>query len=416
MQNHSLRHLPDHVLVRDLHVLVGQDRGTTATLLAHIAEVDRRRLYAEFGYSSMFTYCLRELGFSGDMAAKRIRAARTSRRFPGILDAITDGRLHVTAVCLLTEPLRHLNGAEALELLVAAEHKTKEEIRVLLAERFPRPDLASSVRALPADAMKCVVPQVPEPVPVQDSSGDLLDGVLETGEPPALPASNPAGTNTPVRSSAATDTSMAASVSLHEPHERPSGRTAPLSPGRFALQLTMTAETREKLQHAQDLLAPGVPRNDLALLLDRALDALIEKIERRRFGATENPRTARPSKDPRHISASVRRVVTKRDRGQCTFVSDSGRRCDEKGDLDFDHILSFADGGASTASNLRLRCHAHNQLAAERRFGAGFMQEKRERARAMRGVARAKREHARADGQVAEAGEGSSLGTRRAVN
>jgi hypothetical protein len=36
-----------------------------------------------------------------------------------------------------------------------------------------------------------------------------------------------------------------------------------------------------------------------------------------------------------------------------------------------------ARGGAATVENLRLRCRAHNQLEAERMFGAGFMEEKR---------------------------------------
>ena len=34
-------------------------------------------------------------------------------------------------------------------------------------------------------------------------------------------------------------------------------------------------------------------------------------------------------------------------------------------------------GGETTVENVRLRCRAHNQLAADETFGAGFMQEKR---------------------------------------
>ena len=40
----SLTHLSDPTLLRDLTALVAQDRVTTATLLAHLAEVDARRL------------------------------------------------------------------------------------------------------------------------------------------------------------------------------------------------------------------------------------------------------------------------------------------------------------------------------------------------------------------------------------
>jgi Holliday junction resolvasome RuvABC DNA-binding subunit len=45
--------------------------------------------------------------------------------------------------------------------------------------------------------------------------------------------------------------------------------------------------------------------------------------------------------------------------------------------LEFDHIVPLAQGGQSTVENVRLLCHVHNQLVAERVYGAGFMEEKR---------------------------------------
>jgi 5-methylcytosine-specific restriction endonuclease McrA len=365
MPSYSLGHLKNHVLLRDLAALVTQDRATTATLLAHIAEVDARRLYADAAYSSMFDYCVRELGFSEDMAAKRIRAARTARRFPAIFTGIADGRLHVTGVCLITLPLKHLRGAAAAELITAVECKTKEEIQLMLAERFPQADVATRVRAV-AEPTRCVLSsQVLEPVEVQRPSSELLDCASERREDSSAPE-------------AATPMSSAVTIPT-EP--APSGRTAPLSPGRFSLQLTMSAETRGKMRRAEQLLGHAVPRGDLAQVLDRALDALIEKLERRRFGTTDSPRAARPSRSVRHVPAGVRRAVKARDGGQCTFESDSGRRCEERGDLEFDHIQPIAKGGETTVANLRLRCRAHNQLEAERAFGAGFMETKRARAR-----------------------------------
>ena len=64
MAGYSLAHVKDHVLLRDLTALTARDRATTALLLAHIAEVDTRRLYAAAGYSAMYHYCIRTLGFS----------------------------------------------------------------------------------------------------------------------------------------------------------------------------------------------------------------------------------------------------------------------------------------------------------------------------------------------------------------
>src|SRR5438477_5955878 len=96
--SYSLTHVQDSVLLRDLATLVFHDRVTTANLLAHIAEVDARRLYVPVGFSSMHAYCVQELGLSEDAAAKRIQAARVARRFPVFLTAVAEGRLHLTAV------------------------------------------------------------------------------------------------------------------------------------------------------------------------------------------------------------------------------------------------------------------------------------------------------------------------------
>ena len=93
----------------------------------------------------MFAHCLHELCLSEDSAYKRIQAARTAREFPVIFDALAEGRLHLSAVCLLAPYLKPEN-ADAL--LNAAAHKTKSEIEELLAERFPRSEVLALVQAI----------------------------------------------------------------------------------------------------------------------------------------------------------------------------------------------------------------------------------------------------------------------------
>src|SRR6266850_6967273 len=57
------------------------------------------------------------------------------------------------------------------------------------------------------------------------------------------------------------------------------------APERFLLQLTIGNATREKLHYAQALLSHAVPSGDLTQVLDRALDALIVGLEKRKLGA-----------------------------------------------------------------------------------------------------------------------------------
>ena len=325
--------LTDRSLTRGLATAIVQEGSATAVVLDHIAEFDARKLYRPAAYPSMFAYCLGVLHLSEDAAYKRIQAARAASRFPAIFDAVADGRLHLSAVCLLAP---HLTEDTALELLATATHKTKQEIEQVLAERFPRPDVAAHVQAIlsaplagPAEELQLAPGQVPPP------------------------------------------------IVCAQPEDRPCVK--PLAPQRFALQCTIDQETHDALRYAQELLGHELPSGDVAQVLSLALKALIPQLEKRRFSATTGPRPrpGRRSGNPRHVPAHVQRAVWERDQGQCTFVSESGQRCEERKFVELDHVQEVARGGEATVANLRLRCWAHNQYAAECTFGAEFMRHKR---------------------------------------
>jgi 5-methylcytosine-specific restriction endonuclease McrA len=163
----------------------------------------------------------------------------------------------------------------------------------------------------------------------------------------------------------------------------------PLSAGSFALTATVSRETHDKLQYAKELLGHALPSGKFADVLDRALDALIAKLEQKKFGVTSRSQVGgRKSVSPRYIPMALRRAIQARDGGRCTFESESGRRCAATTRLEFDHETPVARGGESTLANLRLRCRAHNQYAAEQAYGKEFMRGKREQARPKRASAR----------------------------
>jgi len=148
---------------------------------------------------------------------------------------------------------------------------------------------------------------------------------------------------------------------------------APLAPERFKLQLTISRKTRERLEEARCLLAHQVPDGDLAEVVDRALDALVRELRRKKYAETEAPQKPRPVKKSdhtRHIPNHVRREVARRDGHQCTFVAENGQRCPAHGKLEFHHIDPHAQGGPPTLSNVTLRCKAYNGHAAEADYGA----------------------------------------------
>jgi hypothetical protein len=355
MHKYLLTHLQDAVLLRDLKVVVADELAKTAVVLAYLAEVDARKLYAPEGYTSMFDFCLRELHFSEDSAYKRIQAARVARAFPALFVALADNRVHMTAIRLLSP---HLIDANAEELIAAATHKSKRDLELWLAGWFPQ---AGQMRL---DDGIC-------PMPVSAASTLSTNGA------------NPESV-----------TSQLAPGQVVEPSLQ--ARVAPLSADWFRIDALVPTRVRNKIRYAQELDRHVNPSGDFAQLLEAALDDHIEKREKQKFAATRKPRIAqaRTSTLPRHVPARIKRAVWERDQGRCTFVASTGKACEARSFLEFDHVDPVARGGKATVEGMRLRCRAHNQLEAENAFGAEFMERKRVQARQeeqTRGVASALR-------------------------
>jgi hypothetical protein len=372
---YALSHLPDPVLLRALHAVVATERDATALVLAHLAEADARRLYAPAGYPSMFAYCVGQLGLSEDVAFKRIRAARVARRYPAVFLMVADGRLHLSALVLLAP---HLTDDNAAELFAAATHQGKAAIEQMLAERFPQADLPESIAALgaragPVSGQIGAEQVAPGPVSFAVAQQDHMP-FGPTAPTPALESAPRALDQVapgPVGAPRQPDAPVPAAVGA-----RPG--VAPLAPERYGVQFTVSRATHDKLRHAQALIGHAVADCDLAGLFDRALDLLIAQLEQRKFAATARPHRSRGTgTGPRRIPAAVRRAVWRRDEGRCTFETDQGQRCEARARLEFDHVEPVARGGRATEANLRLRCRAHNQHAADLVFGAGYMSRKR---------------------------------------
>jgi len=362
MHEYSRTHLGDEELLRSAILSGGRERNATAAFLADLAEVDSRQLYRQAGYSSMHAYCVDVHHLSDDEAYKRIQAARVALQFPVLFKEMESGRLHLTAVRLLAP---HLCGENVGELIAAAGHRSRPELERFLADRFSNSRAISTtpmIRAIPTRSIGLAPGQVETCEPdllSQPPALELAPGQVEAGVP-SLPNDSQGSELAP------------GPVAASRPE-------SPRAPKLFLLKAAISEDAHDDLRAIQDLLGHAVPSGDLGEVLRRALKFYRAHLQERRFGATRKPR---PTKSKRHVSAHVRNAVWERDGGRCTFESDSGRRCAATKQLEFDHIDPVARGGVATADNLRLRCRAHNQLEAERVFGAEFMQQKRTSRRA----------------------------------
>jgi hypothetical protein len=324
----SFAELSDEQLVAEVRRLAGSERRVTAALIRALMELDARRLYLGEGYSSLFTYCTQALHLAEGAAYNRIETARAARRFPMILDGLEAGSLTLTSVRLLAP---HLTVENYESVLASARHKGKRDIEQIVATLSPEPAVPSVIRKLP----------VPLQREATASALDLASPVAEqlpVAEEPTLP---------PSRSIIAT-----------------------LAPERFKVQLTISRDTRDKLDRVQALARHAIPNGDLATIFDRGLTLLLNELERRTCAATPSPRRPREATGRSwHIPAAVKREVWRRDGGRCAFVGRDGR-CSERSFLEYHHVRPYAAGGVATTANIELRCRAHNAHEAALFFGS----------------------------------------------
>jgi hypothetical protein len=373
----QVRSLRDEELLASLARLVARGNELTSEVLAHLAEVDERRLYAELGFPSLFDYCVNALRLCESSAGRRIAAARVCRMFPAAFGLVASGALHLSALCLLKP---HLTPENAAELFESCSGKSARQVEVILAARFPRPDVADRIHRLPARPM---------------STPDVGSGVGAKVSDPASGAASAAPSEKP--------------NSPAVPAETPR-RLEPLSADRFGVHFTADGEFRDLLERVRGLASHRLPNGDLLGLFKRGLQAYERELEKERFAIGRKARAHRsaaaaaaaadigPAPSPaapsfpttaservsqfvprpvpkrqRDIPDALAREVYLRDGGQCTFVSRDGRRCTGRRFVEIDHIKAWALGGEHSLANLRVRCRAHNLLHARRCFGRAHL-------------------------------------------
>lgn len=377
MECPSLHNVPDDELLARLADLLRRSRSTESDLVAHISEVDERRLYAREAFPSMFAYCTEALHLSEAEAYLRIAAARASREHPLLLDMLADGRLHLSGVGKLAP---HLTLENAPALLARAAHRTKRQIEELVAECCPRPDAPTLVRRLPAQPSS-VAPgpgsstQEPVPVPLP-LAGSARRELRPDAVAPSLPV---------VASSL-----PAAPPSLPTEKDTPSspaqpGSIEPLAPARYKIQFTASARLRDQLERLQVLMRSQVPDGDLAALIEAAVTEKVERLEAKRFARVAAPRKGlaetRVVPTTRQVPAAVKRAVDQRVSGQCRYVDQHGRRCKARHGLEFHHRRPFGLGGDHSVDNISLLCAGHNGRLAEVDYGREAMARHRRRRR-----------------------------------
>ena len=325
-----VRQLSDDDLLLGLTGLLQTSRSVMAQIIAHLGEVEERRLHLLAGYGSLFAYCTSRLGMSEDEACRCIDVARLVRRFPLLLEKLASGQVSLSVAALLKP---HLTPANHAEILAAVEGKTVQHAREILAAWFPQPDVTTSIRKLPTrptsdpSATRGAPEHEPQPLPTTPAATapsiqhELPIGVataanaapkaLTARDTPAAQPRAPEHAATPSHATAASPRAPApplsppsavlSAASRSTPRQATSRNIEPLSAARYKVQFTADAELKRKLELARDLSRHAVPHGDLAEIVARALDLLIEQLMKRRFAVRpERVRDARTPAPPPH--------------------------------------------------------------------------------------------------------------------
>lgn len=92
----KLKHLADQILISETKRLVREESEVTSVILHHLKEIESRKLFSDYGCSSMMNYAVKELAYSEGSAIRRINASRLLKDLPELEEKINNGTLSLS--------------------------------------------------------------------------------------------------------------------------------------------------------------------------------------------------------------------------------------------------------------------------------------------------------------------------------
>ena len=422
--------LSDDRLLERTKELSGIEHHLEVVVIDHLREIQKRRLYLRRGFSSLFDYAVRELGYSDAAAWRRIKAMRLCADVDGVRERLQNGLMTLNAAAQLQhafdrqerkkeraarsapggagfgaaaqsqegsaperkpapvlDPVPVLDLEARRELVEQASGKSSRQVMQILAEVDPELAApADRVRPLGGGhwELKAVIDDecrrglerlkgLLSHVDPHMTMGQLMGRLVREGLDRHDPARPPRGRRT-APAKGAEQTSA--------PKTQAASARGAASAAKQEAGSNSAAPSAAKVS-AQAPAQPGDEAADrpVTSAATPATDAT-SAAKTRRLGRpaaacappAAPPRTrtsaAKTGVSGRAIPAAVKREVWRRDRGRCRYVDRiSGRRCGSQHLLQIDHVVPYACGGGAEPNNLRLLCAAHHRY---RHVGAGF--------------------------------------------
>ena len=292
----------------DLVGAVHAERRFGFQALKMIAKAEKESLHLREGYSSMFAFLTKKLGFSDSGAVRRIKVARSMTKVPEFEQFLKERRLDLTAASLiasLKEP------KQIREILAQAKGKSFKEVEELVGAKRPQSVMDQRDRLKQVSVFK---------ISEEKTGKDQQKGGTTVG---------------------------------------------PQTEIKLRVEFTANKSLKDKIERAKELLSGKHPKGaKLEQVFEAALDEFISKKERK---PRKTKVVAKP--DSRYIPASLRDQIMERDSYCCSYQSEDGQICQSRWDLEIDHIEPHCLGGKTEAKNLRVLCRAHNMFVAKEKIG-----------------------------------------------
>ena len=387
-------HLDDDALAAAVSTLAAHIHAATWRLLALIAELDRRKVWAQQGALTCAHWLSWACGIDTHTAREKVRVARALPELPLLSEAMAKGELGYSKVRALTriatpenEPdllqvglhgtaqhvekfvrlYRRARRAEETERADAQHHERaltywhEDDGTVVVHGRFP-PEMGARILSALDAAMDAhaeeqpaaawehehAAPDVPRGTPEADVSANAVD-------PAGVPASPDVPRGTRPRGPARTVRRADALAWMAERVFEPAG-TPPLSPQLHEVVVHVDAEVlahrsagRCEIEHHSAIAAETARR----LCCDGGIVTTVD-------GPRGEPLAV--GRRTRGIPPAIRRALHNRDRG-CRFPG-----CPATHRLHGHHVRHWANGGETALDNLVLLCPTHHRLVHEGGF------------------------------------------------
>jgi hypothetical protein len=153
----NLKVIGDGDLIEKVVRLAREERELLTTVLHHLREIDRRRLFSSLGYKSLFNFTVRHLGYPEDQAYRRIAAMKILKEIPEIEEKINDGEISLTHIGLAQTLFRQEKKAhqkemshdQKLSVLEQISNKSVREAERITLSLSSAPELAKPDRVSP---------------------------------------------------------------------------------------------------------------------------------------------------------------------------------------------------------------------------------------------------------------------------